>query len=736
MTNPAQIPDSADALAWALRYSKRGWRVLPIKPNEKRPPMSAWQDAATTEVATIENWWTQLYRGHGIGVATGSASGIFVLDVDVSDQKAGDETLASLEDRFGGLPPTPTVNTPSGGVHYYFCYPPGVEIRNDAGRRLGEGLDIRGDGGQVVAPPTTRAQGGYEWVEDTYLCDVAQAPRWLIEKVIEQQKPEPVLKAKHHAEGNGNSPADLYSERTNWPDLLTGDGWTIIKQLADGETHWTRPGKDGREGASATTGHKGNDCLTVFTTSIDWLPPGTYSRFGYKACRDFDGDRSACGSALFAEDWAGVNAVLDSLPVVAPKATQGALTGLEPPRDNTELAHLIEWKSFWDADLADEQWLAYPLIPKGRAISLYAEAKQGKSTVVLAVAAAVATGRPVLGHRVAEPVDILYLDYEMTGADLRERLEELGYGIEDDLTRLHYALLPSLPPLDTIQGAYAIKELVEKTKAEWVIFDTFGRSVEGEEDSADTVRAFYRHTGLLLKSMGVTYLRTDHAGKNVERGQRGSSAKNDDVDVVWQLKRVDAKVGTGVVITRTHSRISWVPSEVRIERRILEDEGQIHYILDAQMKTYTMDTWKAEAVLQEFGLETWGQNKAYKWLEDQGLMAARGLTRAAIRSACKKIKDASYEQAIPTTNQSAESCRHSQNQDGTPTVPKNLGTVPSNLGTLGTPLQTLVKVDGTPDEKNGTPDDSPVRHTAPLVKGAGLTAQSAQPLEYDIDNLF
>jgi hypothetical protein len=137
------------------------------------------------------------------------------------------------------------------------------------------------------------------------------------------------------------------------------------------------------------------------------------------------------------------------------------------PTDRVELAHLVDWQKFWHQDHADEEWLAYPIIPKGRAIALYAPAKAGKSTIVLAVAAAVATGRRVLGQRRAEQVDVLYLDYEMTEADLLERLGELGYGPDDDLSRLHYALLPSLPPLDTREGANAILGSLTRPVRSW-----------------------------------------------------------------------------------------------------------------------------------------------------------------------------------------------------------------------------------------------------------------------------
>ena len=151
----------------------------------------------------------------------------------------------------------------------------------------------------------------------------------------------------------------------------------------------------------------------------------------------------------------------------------------------------------------------------------------------------------------------------MTEADLEERLEELGYGPTTDLSHLHYALLPSFAPLDTPQGAQQILELAEIVDAAAVIIDTFGRAVQGDENEADVVRAFYRLVGRPLKMAGRAWLRTDHAGKKLDAGQRGSSAKHDDVDVVWQIHRTD----NGTELTRTHSRMSWVPQRVRLTRQ-------------------------------------------------------------------------------------------------------------------------------------------------------------------------
>ena len=114
-----------------------------------------------------------------VGIATGKCSGVFVLDVD--PRHDGDKTLEKLIAENGALPTTPMVITGSGGSHYYFDIPIGEDIRccND----LLPGIDIKGETGLVVAPPSVHASGNtYCWQEGQSIFDVAlaQAPKWLL----------------------------------------------------------------------------------------------------------------------------------------------------------------------------------------------------------------------------------------------------------------------------------------------------------------------------------------------------------------------------------------------------------------------------------------------------------------------------------------------------------------------------------------------------------------------------
>jgi hypothetical protein len=81
----------------ALSYASRGWRVHPLRPGTKVPVLADWTNRATTDPEAIVTWWTGEYHGHNLGIATGRASNLFVLDVDTAGGKVGAESLEALE---------------------------------------------------------------------------------------------------------------------------------------------------------------------------------------------------------------------------------------------------------------------------------------------------------------------------------------------------------------------------------------------------------------------------------------------------------------------------------------------------------------------------------------------------------------------------------------------------------------------------------------------------------------
>src|SRR5215218_6677258 len=143
----------------ALSYAARGVPVFPCEPSGKRPLTKGGFWDATTDEALIRGWWGRWPKAN-IGVPTGRASGLLVLDVDAAE---GLESIAELELLLGQAPPTERAITGRGGEHLYLRTPSDVEVRNSAGY-LGPGLDVRGEGGYVIVPPRRTVQA-YRWVE-------------------------------------------------------------------------------------------------------------------------------------------------------------------------------------------------------------------------------------------------------------------------------------------------------------------------------------------------------------------------------------------------------------------------------------------------------------------------------------------------------------------------------------------------------------------------------------------
>ncbi|MFK7826136.1 MAG: DUF3987 domain-containing protein [Oligoflexales bacterium] len=182
-----------NGLECAFSFAKRGWPVLPLhyplqngecscgkkdcSRNGKHPMTKNGLKDATSGSQLIQQWWMKSPKAN-VGILTGKASGLVVLDVD--PRHGGDQSLLEIEQEFGSLPSTLKVKTGGQGWHYYFKHP-GTKISNKTNIR--PGLDIRGDGGYVVAPPSKHASlQDYKWVENN--AEIADLPLWLYELIV------------------------------------------------------------------------------------------------------------------------------------------------------------------------------------------------------------------------------------------------------------------------------------------------------------------------------------------------------------------------------------------------------------------------------------------------------------------------------------------------------------------------------------------------------------------------
>lgn len=177
----------SDKLQAALRYAARGWHVFPIYEIEPDGRCSCGRDCtspgkhprtpkgfldATTDENLIHVWW-ETYPNANVGIRTGPPSGVLVVDMD--PKNGGIDSFDRLSAAIGGFPPTYRVHTGGDGMHLYFRYP-SFEVRNSESK-IAPGIDVRGDGGYVVAPPSNHKSGNvyYEDVEYSDICDLPPA---------------------------------------------------------------------------------------------------------------------------------------------------------------------------------------------------------------------------------------------------------------------------------------------------------------------------------------------------------------------------------------------------------------------------------------------------------------------------------------------------------------------------------------------------------------------------------
>lgn len=168
------------AIYYALLFK---WNVFPLIPKRKEPITSNGFRDATTEISRIVNWWTE-YPDANVGIRTGKESGFIVIDID---GEIGDYYLEKLVSQYGVLPDTVISITGSGGKHILFKYPniPNVVIKNKVNWL--EKIDIRGDGGYIVAPPSIHPNGRqYEWELSSRPneIEIAELPNWLLHLLV------------------------------------------------------------------------------------------------------------------------------------------------------------------------------------------------------------------------------------------------------------------------------------------------------------------------------------------------------------------------------------------------------------------------------------------------------------------------------------------------------------------------------------------------------------------------
>jgi hypothetical protein len=423
---------------------------------------------ATADFPTINKWFEKSPNSN-IGIATGKTSGLLVLDID--PRNGGDDTIDALVDQHGDFPDTVEALTGGGGRHLLYSYPEvGTPI---SGTVLDDGIDIKSDGGYIVAAPSRHVSGcSYEWElsSDPSDTEVVPPPEWLVEQLR-----NPLLTAKSRAET---------VERLDPADILAG--------IPVGER---------------------NDTL-----------------FRY-FCRLREENRPWAECEVLGE------AVIKASPSDPPFSKREMLQCLksafkyEPGgHDTTTLDgegergfHIVHGDDI--EDLPGPEWLIENILIEGSLAFLYGTTGAYKSFTALDMAGAVSTGVEWQGRAVQQG-NVVYVAAEGVGdLAVRVRAYKVAHHLET-LPDISYVVEPvNLFTGNASRGeADRLCDQIEDLQPVLVIFDTMARSMgAGDENSAKDINSVIASLDRFRRRTGATVLVIHHSGHDQSR-ERGSSA--------------------------------------------------------------------------------------------------------------------------------------------------------------------------------------------------------------------
>ena len=506
----------------ALKYADSGWHVFPLHGIEngrctcgvqcgspgKHPRTPRGFHDASTSVQTLTQWWSR-WPNSNVGIATGSVSGIYVLDLDNKRSVdlgggtligEGEHSIREKSLALGlDLPETLTSLTGSGGTHIVFTYPTTMgsqETRNGSwtlGNRAGvlPSVDIRGDGGYIVAPPSLHQSGQrYRWMEqDQPMADLPGS--WLVFLASSDQ-------------GTSKTSLTLLDDQK-------------IK-AGEGRHEWLF-----RYG-SKLRGQNGLEYVELF------------------------GALSAVNTHTL-------------LPPLEPREVEHIVSscmkfavGLPPLLLDTSLPDLLEGEDLatpFHEFMADEppplSNLVSKLLHSGETMILGGQPNVGKTWAVMDMMLGISNGSDFANHFHCQPGQVLFIDEEGSRRGDWQRFQMLlsGRGASASAFPM-YTKIGSGIKLDSERGITAISRLIERYKPSAVFLDSLVRMHGGDESNNRVMANFFEVAKKLMDNYGVSLIFTHHIRKP------GKDVKE---DPTWMLR------GAGDIQGFPDSVVIFLPGE-------------------------------------------------------------------------------------------------------------------------------------------------------------------------------
>ncbi|MBR3958334.1 MAG: AAA family ATPase [Kiritimatiellae bacterium] len=515
-------------VATAMAYLAAGLSCLPAAKARKHPAIGSWKNWQTrlpTEVE-VRAWFSNAHDA--ICVVSGAVSGnLECLDFD----NGGERFAAWIEKVDTGLLAQLVIEqTPSGGYHVcYRCEEP-VEGNLKLARGIRDGkqktlIETRGEGGLFLCAPTegySLQQGDFANLP-TIPPDARQAlldaARSLDELPAASTPTAPAganvgQRGADFAPTGGKdafdlAPGDDFNARGDIHPLLLAAGWQFAGNNPDGNELWTRPGKDPRNGISAT--YKDGSFYVFSSNAAPFEPNVMYSPFAVYATLNHNGDYTAAASALLTQGYGKAKSPVDGVTLnLKPNAVAGTVQAEEGPIPLGTLK-----KRFPEM----RPVLIDGFLRIGETMNIIAAPKTGKSWLVTQLCVCVASGTDWFGH-VCTPGRVLIIDNELHEETSANRIPL----VVDAMRRAN----PSLPNVDdmidvwNLRGKWkSIADLsvwlprFKEAGYRMIVIDAFYRALpkDTEENDNGSIESIYNLIDTFAKQVGCSFVLIHHTSK-------------------------------------------------------------------------------------------------------------------------------------------------------------------------------------------------------------------------------
>lgn len=593
--------------------SRLPWPVFACDGEKK--PLVKWRDECTTDPAEISRQFDHP-GAQMIGVPTGRASGLVVIDIDIKGGARGQEWL---DEHQYALPETRTHRTRSGGLHLVFLNPEGVEIRNSASR-VAPGVDVRGEGGYVIVPPSP----GYAVADE---CEPAEMPRWLVRACLPQEAPRAPVAASDQRH-------DRYVQAAVDAEVLA------VARAGEG----TR-----------------NDTLNRAAVNL-----GTLVGAGAMARSDAEAELTRAGQAAglpYREIIATVKSGLDfgqAHPRAMPERQEppGVKPAAQPEAAPPEAIDApLAIKLTWFKDLAptlDANDFVQGVLTRGSSAVIYGESNSGKTFLATDLGLHVSAGLEWFGRRV-EQGGVAYCALE-GGIGFRNRVvawrADRGLDAYDlPFVAIQQPLNLSNPQADTEALIEAVKAAAERmvVPLALIIIDTLSRALAGgNENAPDDMGALVASMDMIRQRTGAAVLFIHHSGKDAAKGARGHSLLRAAIDTEIEITADDQGARAATIVKQREMPKGGVfPFELRVVELGQNRHGEA-------VTTCVVEALDGEAAGMRPRL-TGHKKRALEVLQDA--IAGHGRTGdSGVPSGCPSIpekfwRDRFYDKAMPGEEQ-------------------------------------------------------------------------------------